>query len=49
MPKKFEDCVRKGGRVRTVKPTKGTHKAICFPKGGGASSAGETKRTKKKR
>jgi hypothetical protein len=49
VPKAFDECVRKGGRVRTIKPTKGTHKPICFPKGGGPSVAGETKKTKGKK
>lgn len=48
MPKAFEDCVKQGGRVRTVKPNKGTHMPVCFPKGGGKSTAGEVKKTGKK-
>jgi len=51
MPEKFNKCVKAGGRVKTIKP-KGkdspTYKKICFPKGGGASVAGETKRRKEK-
>lgn len=42
MPKPFTDCVRAAGRVRTIKPSPGTYKKICFPKGGGPSKAGET-------
>lgn len=48
MPKKFIDCVEKGGRVRTVKPTKGTHMPVCFPKGGGKGIAGEVRHKKKR-
>jgi len=47
VPKKFTDCV-KTGRVRTVKPNKGSYMPVCFPKGGGASTRGEVKRTKKR-
>jgi len=36
MPKAFEDCVKNGGRVRTVKPSKDTYAHICFPKSGDA-------------
>lgn len=46
MPKKFTDCIKKGGRVRTVKPTKSTHMPVCFPKGGGKSVAGEVHKKK---
>ncbi len=46
MPKRFNDCVEKGGRVRTIKPSEGTHQKICFDKQG--SHAGEVKKTKKK-
>lgn len=47
MPKKFDDCVSRGGRVRTVKPNAGTYLKVCYPKGGGKSVAGEVKKTKK--
>jgi hypothetical protein len=49
VPKAFTDCVKNGGRVRTVKPNKSTHLPVCFPKGGGPSVAGETKKTGKKK
>lgn len=44
MPKDFTSCVGKGGRVRTIKPTKSTHMAVCYDKKG--SHAGEVKKTK---
>lgn len=47
MPRAFNKCVKSGGRVRTVKPSSGTHKPICYK--GGKSYAGHTKRTKGKR
>lgn len=34
MPAKFTRCVRNGGAVRTVKPTKTTHMPICKTKHG---------------
>lgn len=52
MPKKFTKCVKAGGRVRTLKPKgKGSkvYKKVCFPKGGGSSVAGHTKRRKGKK
>jgi hypothetical protein len=47
MPKMFEDCIKSGGRVRTIKPNKSTHMPVCFK--GGKSFAGEPKKTKKKK
>ena len=45
MPKAFEDCVKNGGRVRTVKRGGNKYQHICFING--KSYAGEIK-TKKK-
>jgi len=45
MPKAFKECVRKGGRVRTIKPNERTYMRVCFK--GGKSYAGETKKVKK--
>jgi len=45
MPKSFEACVRKGGRVRTKTLKDGKYIKICFI--GGKSYAGEV-HTKKK-
>ena len=49
-PKKFDKCVDKGGRVRTMKP-KGkdspTFVRVCYPKGGGPSVSGGSKKRKK--
>jgi hypothetical protein len=46
MPASFDRCIRKGGRVRTMKRTKGTYRRICYY--GGKSYAGEEKRVKMK-
>lgn len=49
MPAKFERCRKGGGRIRTLKPKgKGsrTYIKVCYPKGGGASVAGEVKKRK---
>ena len=44
MPKAFVDCIKAGGRVRTVKPKPGRYLPVCFR--GGKSHAGEVKKTK---
>ena len=41
MPAKFLACVTGGGRVRRKTLSDGRYINICFPKGGGASVAGE--------
>ena len=41
MPKAFEDCIKRGGRVRTKKLGSGKYMHICFI--GGKSYAGEVK------
>lgn len=46
MPKAFDDCVKKGGRVRTKKISDTKYQHICYL--GDKSYAGEVK-TKKKR
>jgi len=46
MPKEFEDCVKNGGRVRTISPKEGTYIHVCYPKGGGKPVSGEVKHTK---
>ena len=46
MPKAFEECVKSGGRVRTINPKAGRYMPVCFK--GGKSYAGEV-HTKKKR
>ncbi len=45
MPKAFEDCVRKGGRVRTKDLGGGKYMRICFLNG--KSYPGEVKRKKR--
>ena len=49
MPKDFDDCVKSGGRVRTIVPKKGKYLHICYPKGGGSPVHGEVKSAKKKK
>lgn len=44
MPKGFERCVRRGGRVRTKSLGKGRYMPICFIDG--KSYAGEVKKKK---
>jgi len=45
MPKGFENCVKGGGRVRTVKPSAGKYMPVCYSKG--KSHVGEVKTTKR--
>ena len=47
MPKAFQKCVDKGGKVRTIKPKEGKYMHICYK--GGKSYSGEVKTTKRKR
>lgn len=46
MGKEFDNCVNKGGRVRTLSRGKNKFQRICFR--GGKSFAGEVKTKKKK-
>lgn len=46
MPKAFDDCVKRGGRIRTKKLSNGKYIHICFK--GGKSYAGEVKTKIKK-
>lgn len=46
MPASFDACIRRGGRVRTKKLSKGRYIHICFK--GGKSFAGYVKRRKVK-
>jgi len=45
MPKEFESCVKRGGRVRSKRVDKNNYIKICFI--GGKSYAGEKHRYKK--
>jgi len=47
MPKDFNDCVSKGGRVRTKKLKDGKYMHICFLNG--KSYAGEVKTKEKEK
>ena len=46
MPKAFEICVKKGGRVRTITPKKGKYLHVCYLNG--KSYRGYVKTKKKK-
>lgn len=48
MPKQFVQCVRTGGRVRTIKPKQSVYMHICYPKHGGAAIRGEIKHARTK-
>ncbi len=48
MPEKFLECVKNGGRVRTMKVKGGRFMRICFDKAG-KSHAGEVRKTKEKK
>ena len=39
MPVEFENCVKRGGRVRTINPNAGTYMHVCYI--GGKSYASE--------
>lgn len=45
MPKAFDECVRRGGRVRTKSLPKGKYMRVCSK--GGNSYAGHVKTAKK--
>lgn len=49
MPESFTRCVRRGGRVRTIKPRSDVYIKVCYPTGGGAPVHGEVKHTKKEK
>ena len=44
MPKAFRECVKKGGKVRTVKPNKNQYMHVCY--WNGKSYPGEVKTIK---
>ena len=48
MPKSFETCVKRGGKVRTKSLSGNRFIHLCIPKGGGSSIAGEVKTKEKK-
>jgi hypothetical protein len=48
MPKKFDQCVSGGGKVRTITPNSSTYIKVCIPKGGGPSVRGEVHKKKGK-
>ena len=47
MPANFDKAVKEGGNVITKRLNKDEYIHIVFPKGGGASIAGEVKKYKK--
>lgn len=49
MPRKFNQCIKSGGKVRTKTLSGGKYIKICIPKGGGSSIGGEVHIKKKRR
>lgn len=49
MPEAFTRCVRRGGRVVTVKPRQDVSIKVCYPKGGGDPVHGEVEHKKEKK
>lgn len=47
MPESFTRCVRRKGRVRTIKPRPDIVIPICYPPGGGSPVHGEVRHVKK--
>lgn len=43
MPKEFDECVRKGGKVRTETLSGNRYRHVCYPKGGGKPVKGYVK------
>lgn len=41
MPEAFDNCVKQGGKVRTIKPNAGTYQHVCILNG--KTYAGEVK------
>ncbi len=48
MPEKFDRCVKRGGKVRTINPKPGRYMRVCKPPGGKKTVAGHVKRTKRR-
>jgi hypothetical protein len=48
MPELFTRCVRRGGRVRIVKPKPNVYIKVCYPTDGGSPIHGEVHHTKEK-
>lgn len=49
MPVEFDNCVKRGGRVRTKKIGKNKYQHFCFLKGKSYAGHIKTKKTKKKK
>lgn len=47
MPKAFDNCVKNGGRVRTIKLTGGKYRRICYLNGKSYLGHVKTKKGKK--
>ena len=45
VPKAFTNCVKRGGRVRTIKPKPGTYLHVCYSRG--KAYNGEPKKNKR--
>ena len=49
MPKAFDECERRGGRIRTIVPNEDEYFRVCYPKGTkGPPIKGETHKKKGK-
>ena len=48
MPRRFTECVRRGGKVRTVTPKPGRYLRVCKLPGARKMIAGHVKRNKSK-
>jgi hypothetical protein len=49
MPAAFDRCVRRKGRIRTIKPRPDVFIKVCYPQGGGSPVHGEVQHTKKEK
>lgn len=47
MPESFTRCVRRNGRVKTIKPRPDIYIKVCYPTGGGAPVHSEVHHVKK--
>jgi hypothetical protein len=46
-PANFDRCVRRGGKVKTIKPRPDVYVHVCYPTSGGSPVHGEVKHTSK--
>ena len=48
-PANFDRCVRRGGKVKTIKPRPDVYIHVCYPTSGGAPIHGEVKKIENKK